>query len=82
MLAKAVSLKTLELNVNDVEVFEMIIQDQNKMSYISDEATLRMSTYHRQKRAPNTEQINNNGLCFITTRNNRVSQYTWDPCEC
>ena len=70
ILVKTESLKTLEHNLNHAEAFEMVMPDQNKMSYISDVAVLQMSTYCKQKWAKNTGQImNNNDACFITTQN-------------
>ena len=49
LLAKAGVLKSLDQNVCYAEASELALQDQTAMTNTSDIATIRMSTYHRQK---------------------------------
>ena len=62
ILAKEGRLKTSEQNA---EVFEVALQDQNKMLCISDVVALRMSTYRRQNQAQNCRT--NNVLFLLET---------------
>ena len=50
LLTKARVLMSLEQNVCHTEAFESALQDQTSMTDTSDIATIRMSTYRRQKK--------------------------------
>ena len=76
LLAKAGVLKSLDQNVCHAEAFELALRDQTAMTDTSDIATIRMSTYHRQKKKKMTAQTNrsNIGTSTTATHNNNIAE--------
>ena len=56
LLAKAVTLKTLEQNVRHAEAFESALRDQTSMAGASDTTSAWLSTYCRQKGMPQADK--------------------------
>ena len=57
MLSKAGLLKALEKNISHAKAFEMAMQDQDKISGVSDIAGFWMSAYHQQKWAQSIARL-------------------------